>query len=229
MELRDILDITRRAIREYAGQDPDKWFYANRFVFARLQLDERRTKVQIKKELLDTQPTCACEGCPLGFDSKRGIHLHRIDSRRGYTRENCVLMHNECHTKYHAEHPVHRQRERPFGGRANPPRPILKKISKRYEGASFLYWWDISPGFLNRMDDYEEMEFVKKDSGERCSVPILAMKGYLTAERRTSRNNGPWGIRVLRDRGGELAFEPGREDDRWLFLPVVWLGDSHED
>jgi hypothetical protein len=229
MEPRDILDVTRRAIREYAGQDPDKWFYANRFVFARLQLDERRTKVQIKKHLLDTQPRCAYEGCNLPFDGKRGIHLHRIDGTHGYTRENCVLMHNECHTKYHAGHPPDRHRGRLFGARPNPVRPVLKKVSKCYEGGSFLYWWDISASFLDKIDDYEEIEFIKKDTGERCSVPVPALKGYLIAERQTSRNNGNWGIRVLRAREQELAFEPGKGDTRWLFLPVVWLGNSRED
>jgi len=38
MEPREILQATRQAIYQYAGQDPDRWFYANRFVFARLQL-----------------------------------------------------------------------------------------------------------------------------------------------------------------------------------------------
>jgi hypothetical protein len=229
MEPRDILDVTRRAIREHAEQDPDKWFYANRFVFARLQLDERRTKVQIKKELLGTQPRCAYEGCNLPFDGKRGIHLHRIDGTRGYTRENCVLMHNECHTKYHAEHPSNRYRRPPFGSQSAPVRPILKKISKRYEGSSFLYWWDISPSFLDKIENYEEVEFIKKDTDERCSVPVPALRGYLTEDRQTSRNTGNWGIRVLGDREQELAFEPGKGDTRWLFLPVVWLGNSQED
>jgi hypothetical protein len=229
MEPRGILDVTRQAIREFAGQDSDKWFYANRFVSARLQLDERRTKVQIKKDLLDTQPRCAYEGCNLAFDGKRGIHLHRIDGTRGYTRENCVLMHDECHTKYHAEHPLHQRRGRPFGARSNPVRPVLRKASKHHEGGSFLYWWDISPSLLGKMSNYEEVEFIKKDTGERCSVPVPAIKGYLTEERRTSRNNGPWGIKVLRDRERELAFELGKGDTRWLFLPVVWLGDSRED
>ena len=41
---RQILEDTRQRIREHAGKDPDKWWYANRFVFARLALDERKTK-----------------------------------------------------------------------------------------------------------------------------------------------------------------------------------------
>jgi hypothetical protein len=79
------------------------------------------------------------------------------------------------------------------------------------------------------MDSYEETEFIKRDTGERCSVPVPAIKGHLAVERQTSRNNGNWGIRVLRDREQELAFEPGKGDTRWLFLLVVWLGDLEED
>jgi len=39
MNPQGILGKTRKAISDYAGDDRDKWFYANRFVFARLQLD----------------------------------------------------------------------------------------------------------------------------------------------------------------------------------------------
>lgn len=230
MEPREILQATRQAIHEYAGQDPDKWFYANRFVFARLQLDERRTKTQIKKDLLETKATCAYDGCKRGFDSTRGVCLHRVDSSRAYSRENCVLMHPDCHQKYHAEHPDERRGGRPAGvGKAVPASPVIRKISKHYEEGSFLYWWDLSPDFLDRMERYEEVQFVKKDSGEYCCVPIPALKGYLTAERRTSRGQDNWGIKVLKSRERELAFEPGRGDSTWLFLPVVWLNRSCED
>ncbi len=230
MEPREILQTTRQAIGQYAGQDPDKWFYANRFVFARLQLDERRTKTQIKKDLLEAQAMCDYDGCRLGFDSTRGVCLHRVDGSRAYSRENCVLMHPDCHQKYHAEHPDKRRGGRPVGaGKAAPTSPVLRKVSKRYEGYSFLYWWDLSPGFLDKMERYEEVQFVKKDGSEYCCVPIPALKGYLTAARRTSRCQGNWGIRVLKDREWELAFEPGRGDNTWLFLPVVWLSRSHED
>jgi hypothetical protein len=101
VEPQEILNRTREAIRNHAGGDPDKWFYANRFVFARLQLDERSTKTQIKKELLEANKPC--DYCGKHFDEKTGIHLHRVNSERGYSRDNCVLMHSECHTKFHAE------------------------------------------------------------------------------------------------------------------------------
>ncbi len=51
MKPKEILEMAREEIRKTAGNDPDKWFYANRFVFARLQLDERKTKTEIKRLL----------------------------------------------------------------------------------------------------------------------------------------------------------------------------------
>jgi len=99
-----------------------------------------------------------------------------------------------------------------------------QKTSKRYEGQYFDYWWDIAPRFLDKIDNYEAIEFVKKDTNERCLVPIPALKGYLTKDRQTTRDKGNWGIRVLKGRENELAFEPGDKEGRWLFLPVLWLG-----
>jgi protein-arginine kinase activator protein McsA len=78
-----ILDETRKAISNYAGEDSDKWFYANRFVFARLLLDERKTKTHIKKELLEASK--ACYYCNQSFENKVGVHLHRFDGERCYS------------------------------------------------------------------------------------------------------------------------------------------------
>jgi len=44
MDPQKILEQTRELIGRYANGDDGKWFYANRFVFARLGLDERKTK-----------------------------------------------------------------------------------------------------------------------------------------------------------------------------------------
>jgi len=221
MEPPEILTTVREAIREHAGGDPDKWFYANRFVFARLQLDERRTKTQIKRELL--QADRPCHHCKEPFGQRTGVCLHRLDGDRGYSPDNCVLMHPECHVEHHK----HNRCER--GDRSDTTSPVLEKVSKRYDDKSFIYWWDISLGFLEKIDRYEAVEFVRSDTGERCHAPTPALKGFLTQERRTSRGQGNWGIKVLRDREGELAFEPGSRKDKWLFLPVVWLNDEHED
>ena len=103
MTEQEILDQTRALIRQLAGDDPDKWWYANRFVFARLSLDERKTKTHIKKRLLDSK--VACHACGRGFDSRTNVHLHRLDDTKGYSDTNCVLMHADCHIKYHATAP----------------------------------------------------------------------------------------------------------------------------
>jgi hypothetical protein len=228
MNPQKILEETRKAISSYAGEDSDKWFYANRFVFARLLLDERKTKTHIKKELLEASKPCYY--CKHSFENKVGVHLHRLDGERGYSLDNCVLMHSDCHQKYHTENPpdIHpgRLQERKESGSVAP---VLEKVSKQYDGHAFIYWWDISPGFLDKIDYYEAIEFGKKDNGEKCCVPTAALKGYLTKERQTSRGNGNWGIKVLKDRENELAFEPGNKNDKWLFLPVVWLNDTQED
>lgn len=228
MDTQEILDKTRKAITEFAGDDPDRWFYANRFIFARLQLDERKTKTYIKKTLLENnQP---CHYCNKHFNKKVGVHLHRLDGERGYSLDNCALMHPECHKRFHAENPRGKRPGRPpLGQQKESAAPILEKSSKRYEGKSFIYWWDIPPGFINKLDRYEAVEFVKKDTGDRCYVPTAALKGYLTQDRQTTRGQGNWGIKVLKDQDGELAFEPGTKNDKWLYLPVVWLNDKQED
>ena len=63
----EILAHVRRLIEEYAGGDPDRWCYANRFVFSRLMLDERKTKPAIKKRLLGQRRPCCWpfSSCPL--------------------------------------------------------------------------------------------------------------------------------------------------------------------
>ncbi len=209
----EILEQTRQAISDYAGADADERFYANRFVFARLQMDERRAKIQIKKHLFETQ--AKCPHCGETFQQRSGIHLHRIDATGAYSIGNCALMHAACHRESHKTTPS-RQRA------ARHKSATMCMVSRRYAGEAFLYWWDISPCFLDRMNGYEAIDFIKKDSGERCTVPIPALKGYLTQQRQTGCHKGNWGIRVLTDREDELAFEPGTADNKWLFLPVLW-------
>jgi len=227
MDAKEILEATRRAISECAGGDPDKWFYANRFVFARLQWDERRTKTKIKKELLEGEnPSCGYSGCGKSIDSKRGVHLHRRDTTRGYSRDNCVLMHPACHMKYHAEHPPGPRDETSGEDERNASEAVLKKESKRHEGQRFFYWWDVTPSLLGRLDRYEAVEFIKKDTGERCCVPVPALKGYLTEERRTSKGN--WSIKVLKGKEDQLAFEPGAKTGKWLHLPVIWFHEQED-
>ena len=212
----EILAHVRKLIEEHAAGDPDKWWYANRFVFARLMLDERKTKVNVKKALLERK--MPCHFCGKAFDSGKGIPLHRLEEDRGYSKDNCVLAHQECHERHHAEQ-----------GRDNASSPesqgndarVLTKHSKRYEG-SFHYWWDIPPALAEAIDQYEAVEFVRDDTGASCLVPVPALKPLLTPERQTGRGAGNWGIRVRKNREDEIAIEPGTARSEWAYLPVVW-------
>lgn len=220
MTPQETLDAARRTIVEYAAGDLDKWWYANRFVFARLQLDERKTKVAIKVELLASG--VGCHACGLPFPSRRDVHLHRLDGARGYGKGNCVLMHAECHRKCHTggteptDEPPGRQD------------PVVIKESKRYQDKPFLYWWDISPSLAELIDGLEAVDFVRKDDGERCSVPARIIKDLLLAERQTTRGTGNWGVKVMKDRPDELAFEPGAGRGEWIYLPVAWLTEADD-
>ena len=220
MTPKDILDTTRRLIVEHAAGDPDKWWYANRYVFARLQLDERQTKARIKRRLLDAGGPC--HHCGKAFESRKNVHLHRLDGNRGYAEGICVLVHGECHRRLHAEEPQAPSAQ-------EPGTPLLIKTSKRYTGKPFEYWWDMSPQLAERLDQLEVLELVKKDTGERCVLPTATLKDLLLPERQTTRGQGNWGIKVLPDHPDELAFEPGREAKGWLFLPVTWVDESVED
>ena len=165
MNYQEILESVRKEIRVYAGDDPDKLFYANRYVFARLQLDERKTKTKIKKKLFDSNRPC--HYCNKSFDSHKGIHLHRLEGSRGYSHDNCALMHSDCHIQYHAENPSSKSSgQSPLHPEAGADQVVLVKKSKRYEDESFLYWWDIAPEFLEKLDDYDDVEFVQKDTGD---------------------------------------------------------------
>lgn len=227
MEPAEILEKTRDMITEHAGDDSDKWFYANRFVYARLQLDERKTKTGVKQRLFDSDPSCSY--CEEKFEAKKGVHLHRVDEERGYSDGNCSLMHAECHTTYHSENPKQRT------GTGDPKMTtkleagaVKKKKSMYYEGGSFSYWWDITPSLRSSLHLYDSVEFIKKDSLESCLVSREKLKGFLTPARQTTRGDGNWGIKVLRDEPDKLAFEPGPGGE-WLYLPVTWENQEKED
>jgi len=226
MKPEEILETTRKAIRDCAGDDPDRWFYANRYVFARLQLDERKVKTGIKRRLLDSGGPCSYCGRP--FESNVGLHLHRLDGTRGYRLVNCALMHGKCHQRHHAEHPHKAISGEPGENAGDAGSGVLVKHSRRYDKGRFLYWWDITPNLAALLDQYDAVEFVRKDTGEKCSVAPAMLRGFLTSDRQTSRGGGNWGIKVLADRPEELAFEPARRGGEWLFVPVVWLSDDED-
>ena len=221
MNPNQILQHVRKLIDEHAGNDPDKWWYANRYVFARLMLDERKTKTGVKARLFESG--AKCHGCGRPFERKKGVHLHRLDEAKAYSDGNCVLMHSECHEEWH---------KKSANKRETLPRdtgdPVLVKASKRYD-KGFLYWWDLAPNLLSILERYEAVAFACKDTGLICTVPVPELKRFLVPERQTKRSAGNWGIKVLKGREDELAFEPGNCEREWLYLPAVWSDDAAED
>ena len=146
MEPAEILAHVRKLIEEHADGDPDRWWYANRFVFARLMLDERKVKTAIKKQLLTEDPPCCFCGKPFG--EGKAIHLHRLDHSKSYTHANCALAHGRCHLKHHRAS----GRGTAISGQADAV-GVLTKHSKRYDD-SFLYGWDITPRLADALDQY---------------------------------------------------------------------------
>ena len=213
MEPSEILDRVRHLIRDHSGDDPDKWWYANRYVFARLMLDERTTKTAIKKNLFATNPHCHVCGKPL--DGLRNVHIHRLDGDRGYSESNCALMHGPCHQDHHSKAAAVEGTVSATGMKAGAHAdPVLTKRSKRYDG-SFLYWWDIPPALAAQLDRFECVEFACKDSRLRCSVTVQDLARLLTEARqkvaataigasrcsRTTRTNSPWSREPVRPIG----------------------------
>jgi hypothetical protein len=209
MTTAQILKKTRQLIALHAGDDRAKWLSTNRLVVAQLQLDQRKTTVDIKRQLLDAKTPCHVCGKP--FATRQDARLYQLN----------LLMHSECHRKYHSKLKSDGIEEAKAIG-------ILTRESKPYEGKPFVYWWDIAPTVAATLDVCESVEFVMKDTGLRCLISPKDLKKFLTPERKTSRGDGNWGIRVLKDREDELAFEPGRGGGKWQFLSVTWLGPEED-
>lgn len=96
-----ILDNARFVISLAAGDDIDKRFKLNRWVFSRLLQDEIRVKRPIKRKLWDsavrTGQAPACAACREKFESLKGVEIHRKDESKGYSEANCELLCRECH------------------------------------------------------------------------------------------------------------------------------------
>ncbi len=91
-----LLDHIRLVISLAAGDDEDKQFRLNRWVFSRLLQDEIRVKRPIKKELWD-HGMRSCQACGEQFSSLKGVEIHRKDEMLGYATENCELLCKDCH------------------------------------------------------------------------------------------------------------------------------------
>jgi hypothetical protein len=221
MNFEEILEEARKQIREHAGSNPDKWFYANRYVYARLQLDERKTKDGLKRDLFESGVPCHYCGKP--FETRVGVHIHRLDNDRGYSADNTVLMHPDCHRRHHAENPRRKRRLGSLNGTLQKGASmILEKESKEYKSRSFTFWWDFAPNFVKDSKRYASVKFVKKSTGASCTVSVKTLMRFFTDNRRTSRGGGNWGVKVLKDDPNMLAFEPPKGSKEWLFLKVAW-------
>lgn len=97
-----------------AGEDDLMRFKLNRWVFSRLLQDENRIKRPIKKHLWEAGGK-KCEACGQPFKSSKGVELHRIDSSKGYSVENCDLLCRECHQE--------------MGGNSGSPANLARWIS----------------------------------------------------------------------------------------------------
>lgn len=91
-----VLNHVRFVLSEVAGDDVDKRFKLNRWVFSRLLQDEIRIKRPIKKKLWDGGMR-SCQACGQNFASTKRVEIHRKNESTGYSIENCELLCRECH------------------------------------------------------------------------------------------------------------------------------------
>ena len=91
-----MLNHIRLVISLAAGEDLDKKFKLNRWIFSRLLQDEIRLKRPIKQSLW-ADGMRACQACSQAFESLKGVELHRKDASRAYAIDNCELLCRECH------------------------------------------------------------------------------------------------------------------------------------
>jgi len=91
-----LLNHVRFIIKETAKDDADLRFKLNRWVYARLMQGEIREKRPIKQKLWDTGMK-SCQSCGRKFKTLKGVEIHRIDSKIGYSVENCDLLCRPCH------------------------------------------------------------------------------------------------------------------------------------
>jgi hypothetical protein len=91
-----VLKHTREAINFASGGDMTLKFKINRWVYARLQLDERKIKENIK-DLIWTVGNKKCAKCGKGFETVKGVELHRINASEVYSIDNCQLVCKPCH------------------------------------------------------------------------------------------------------------------------------------
>jgi ribosomal protein L44E len=101
---RSVLQAARGQLKEAARDDPTLLWALRRFVYLRLQYDERGKPMQRKilklTKMASQKGLCAVcrEELP-----ERGAELDRFNAMDGYTEANTRLVCHECHRKSQAE------------------------------------------------------------------------------------------------------------------------------
>jgi hypothetical protein len=93
---RKIFEHAKTLIMEASGSSADDWFYVNRFVYVRLQLEERSKKP--KKRALFRKQSGKCYLCKEPIENLKDTDIHRLNEKKWYLEEgNAVLVHRTCH------------------------------------------------------------------------------------------------------------------------------------
>ena len=101
---REVLQKTRDQLKETAKEDAGLLWALRRYLYVRLQHDERGKPMQRKilklKKMASQKGLCAIckEELP-----ERGSELDRFNAMDGYTIENTRLVCHDCHRKSQAE------------------------------------------------------------------------------------------------------------------------------
>ena len=99
-----ILENVRIEIARAGEKDPNLAWAIRRYVYIRLQHDERGKPAQRRilklKKMVEQNGKCALCGEIL---PEQGAELDRFDAMKGYTRENTRLLCHTCHRKEQAQ------------------------------------------------------------------------------------------------------------------------------
>jgi len=98
----EVLSHARFVIGVAAGDDIQMKFKLNRWVYSRLMQEEIREKRPIKQALWNSGVK-ACQKCGQKFKDMKGIEIHRKDSEKIYSVENCELLCRPCHQQHPSE------------------------------------------------------------------------------------------------------------------------------
>ena len=96
----NLLRHIRFVISKISGDNDDLYFKLNRWIYSRLQNDERNRKNSIKQKLWNAGMQ-KCRSCGKVFSSLKGTELHRKDDNKGYILDNCELLCSKCHKEKH--------------------------------------------------------------------------------------------------------------------------------